>query len=258
MGVEGLDGVERRRRWADERRLSILMEVGLRGATATEVARRHAVSRRQLHTWRRELRRHGALRPVEPSDGRPGLVPVAPPPRPAPMTGPEPAGMAAPGPMPDPATGSGGSRRDRAGERASAARAARASRRRRSRASSGSRRGRDRARHGGAGLPGLRDDGQAQGHRRPVGAGAGRGSRQPPTSGAVFAFRGRRGDGLKRLRWDGRGLGPPLQGARAGALRLGPRRRTASRGRPPGEWRGSWEGIDRRRPHRGAPPARVG
>lgn len=107
MRGEVLEGVERRRRWSDEQKLLILMEVGLRGATVTDVARRHAVSRSQLYTWRRDLKRHGALRPMEPLDGRPVFVPVAPPLLPAPMTGPEPAGMTASGPMPDPATSSG-------------------------------------------------------------------------------------------------------------------------------------------------------
>ena len=60
------------------------MEVGLRGATVTDAARRHAVSRQQLHTWRRELRRHGALRPPGPAEGHPVFVPVAPPLPPAP------------------------------------------------------------------------------------------------------------------------------------------------------------------------------
>jgi transposase len=79
MRVEVLDGAERRRRWTDERKLSILMEVGLRGATVTDVARRHALSRQQLYTWRRELRRHGALRLPGPAEGHPVFVPVAPP-----------------------------------------------------------------------------------------------------------------------------------------------------------------------------------
>ena len=115
MRVEVLEGVERRRRWTGERKLSILMGVGLRGATVTDVARRHAVSRSQLYTWRRDLKRHGALRPVEPSDGRSVFVPVAPPPLPAPMTGPEPAGMTAPEPMPDPSACSGRAGADVAG-----------------------------------------------------------------------------------------------------------------------------------------------
>lgn len=78
MRGEVLDGVERRRRRSDERRLSVRTEVGLRGATVTDVARRHAVSRQRLHTWRRELRRHGALRPPGPAEGHPVFVPAAP------------------------------------------------------------------------------------------------------------------------------------------------------------------------------------
>ena len=100
MRVEVLDGVERRRRWTDERKLSILMEVGLRGATVTDVARRHAVSRQQLYTWRRELRRHGALRPPGPAEGRPVFVPVAPLLPPA-MEGPVPASAPAARPEED-------------------------------------------------------------------------------------------------------------------------------------------------------------
>lgn len=84
MRGEVLDGVERRRRWSDEEKVRILMEVGLRGATLTDVARRHSVSRSQLYTWRRELKRHGALRPPEAVEGRPVFVPVAPPLLPAP------------------------------------------------------------------------------------------------------------------------------------------------------------------------------
>lgn len=84
MRGEVLDGIERRRRWTDEQKLSILMEVGLRGATVTDVARRHAVSRSQLYAWRRELKRHGALRPSETAEGRPVFVPLAPPLLPAP------------------------------------------------------------------------------------------------------------------------------------------------------------------------------
>ncbi len=75
--------------------------------------------------------------------------------------------------------------------------------------------------------------------------------RQNPSSGAVFAFRGRRGDRLKLLYWDGQGFCLyykvlergrfPWPGGRHGA----PRR--------------SWPccGIDWRRPAWSAPPARV-
>jgi transposase len=76
MRGEVLDVVERRRRWSDEQKLSILMEVGLRGATVSDVARRHAITRQQVCTWRRELKRHGAFRP----DDRPVFLPIGPPP----------------------------------------------------------------------------------------------------------------------------------------------------------------------------------
>ena len=92
MRGEVLDGVERRRRWSDEEKLRILMEVGLRGATLTGVARRHSVSRSQLYAWRRELKRHGALRPPEAVEGRPVFVPVTPPLLPAPAGEPLPPG----------------------------------------------------------------------------------------------------------------------------------------------------------------------
>jgi transposase len=96
MRGEVLDGVERRRRWSDEEKLRILMEVGLRGATLTDVARRHSVSRSQLYAWRRELKRHGAMRPPEVAEGRPVFVPVAPPLLPAPAVEPAPPGDVAP------------------------------------------------------------------------------------------------------------------------------------------------------------------
>ena len=96
MRGEVLDGVERRRRWSDEEKLRILMEVGLRGATLTDVARRHSVSRSQLYTWRQELKRHGALRPPEAAEGRSVFMPVAPPLLPASAVEPVPLGDASP------------------------------------------------------------------------------------------------------------------------------------------------------------------
>lgn len=59
-GTEVL-GVERRRRWPDEVKLSILAEVGIDGWTVTDVARRHDVTRQHLYQWRRELRLKGLL-----------------------------------------------------------------------------------------------------------------------------------------------------------------------------------------------------
>ena len=58
MRVEIL-GEERRRRWGDEKKLEVVMSVGLDGATVTEVAQRHDVTRQQIYTWRRELRKKG-------------------------------------------------------------------------------------------------------------------------------------------------------------------------------------------------------
>ena len=62
MRVEIL-GAERRRRWGDEQKLDIVMSVGVDGATVTEVARRHDVTRQQIYTWRSELRRKRLLLP---------------------------------------------------------------------------------------------------------------------------------------------------------------------------------------------------
>ncbi|WP_407635853.1 IS66 family insertion sequence element accessory protein TnpB, partial [Novosphingobium lindaniclasticum] len=81
--------------------------------------------------------------------------------------------------------------------------------------------------------------------------------RQKPTSGAVFAFRGRRGDRVKLLYWDGQGFCLyykvlqrgrfPWPSAADGTARL-----TSA------QLAMLWEGIDWRRPNWGAPPAHVG
>ncbi|MER8701674.1 transposase [Mesorhizobium sp. M1273] len=60
MRVEIL-GAERRHRWGDKKKLDIDMSPGIEGATVTEVAERHGVTRQQIYTWRRELRRKGLL-----------------------------------------------------------------------------------------------------------------------------------------------------------------------------------------------------
>jgi transposase len=57
MRHEVIVGVERRRRWPDDEKLSILTEVGVDGATVAEVARRHDLTRQHIYQWRRELRR---------------------------------------------------------------------------------------------------------------------------------------------------------------------------------------------------------
>ena len=56
-------GVERRRRWDDEEKLSIVSAVGIAGATVTQVAQRHEVTRQQIYAWRHELKRKGLWSP---------------------------------------------------------------------------------------------------------------------------------------------------------------------------------------------------
>lgn len=81
--------------------------------------------------------------------------------------------------------------------------------------------------------------------------------KQNPTSGAVFCYRGRRGDRIKLLYWDGQGFClyykvlekgrfPWPSPADGSALRL-----TSA------QLAMLWEGIDWRRPAWTAPPARV-
>ena len=83
MRLETL-GDERRRRWGDERKLEIVLSVGVDGASVTEVARRHSVTRQQIYTWRRELREKGLLSP--PSNTVTTAVPLNLVPRPDPAS----------------------------------------------------------------------------------------------------------------------------------------------------------------------------
>lgn len=57
-------GVERRRRWSAEEKLSIVLSVGVNGATVTQVAQRHEITRQQIYVWRHALKRKGVW-PVE-------------------------------------------------------------------------------------------------------------------------------------------------------------------------------------------------
>ncbi|WP_375264246.1 transposase [Palleronia sp.] len=52
-------GVERRRRWSEDEKLAILSEVGIAGATVTQVAQRHEITRSQVYGWRRDLKKKG-------------------------------------------------------------------------------------------------------------------------------------------------------------------------------------------------------
>jgi len=59
MRQEILTGVERRRRWSDAEKRSILAEVGVGGARVADVARRHDLTRQHIYQWRAEFRRRG-------------------------------------------------------------------------------------------------------------------------------------------------------------------------------------------------------
>ena len=58
-------GVERRRRWRDEDKLGIVLSVGIDGASVTQVARRHDVTRQQIYRWRHELKKKGLWPPTQ-------------------------------------------------------------------------------------------------------------------------------------------------------------------------------------------------
>lgn len=57
-------GLERQRRWDDEEKLGIVLSVGVDGATVTQVAQRHDVTRQQIYAWRHELKKKGRLFPT--------------------------------------------------------------------------------------------------------------------------------------------------------------------------------------------------
>ena len=56
-------GLERRRFWRDEDKLEIVMSVGVGGATVTQVAQRHELTRQQIYAWRHELKKKGLWSP---------------------------------------------------------------------------------------------------------------------------------------------------------------------------------------------------
>ncbi len=56
-------GLERRRFWRDEDKLEIVMSVGIGGATVTQVAQRHEVTRQQIYAWRHDLKKKGLWSP---------------------------------------------------------------------------------------------------------------------------------------------------------------------------------------------------
>jgi len=58
-------GVERRRRWSDAEKLSIVSSVGVDGSTVTQVAQRNDISRQQIYAWRHELKKKGVWSPED-------------------------------------------------------------------------------------------------------------------------------------------------------------------------------------------------
>jgi transposase len=81
--------------------------------------------------------------------------------------------------------------------------------------------------------------------------------RQHPASGAVFAFRGRKGDRLKLLYWDGQGFCLYYKILQRGSFPW-PNTRDTSVRLTAAQLAMLWEGIDWRRPSWGSPPLRVG
>jgi len=61
-------GLERRRLWRDEDKLEIVMSVGIAGATETQVAQRHEVTRQQSYAWKHELKKKGLWSRTSPVD----------------------------------------------------------------------------------------------------------------------------------------------------------------------------------------------
>lgn len=80
--------------------------------------------------------------------------------------------------------------------------------------------------------------------------------RKAPTSGAVFAFRGRRGDRIKLLYWDGQGFVLHYKVLERGRFPW-PQASSSSVRLTPAQLAMLWEGIDWRRPAWTSPPDRV-
>lgn len=52
-------GRERRRRWSDAEKISVLERVGVGGRTVADVAREANLTRQHIYQWRQEMRRKG-------------------------------------------------------------------------------------------------------------------------------------------------------------------------------------------------------
>ena len=80
--------------------------------------------------------------------------------------------------------------------------------------------------------------------------------KQKPASGAVFAFRGRKGDRIKLLHWDGQGFCLYYKVLESGRFPW-PSASRGAIGLTSAQLSMLWEGIDWRRPKWSAPPSRV-
>lgn len=72
--VEILTGVERRRKWSEEQKLSILEEVATNGLPVAEIARRHDLIPQQIYRWRRQF---VVRAEEEPQHFAPSFLPVS-------------------------------------------------------------------------------------------------------------------------------------------------------------------------------------
>lgn len=63
MRCDVLGAIERRRRWTDAEKFAVVCEVGRHDASATLVAQRQDLGRRQIYAWRHDLRKNGLCEP---------------------------------------------------------------------------------------------------------------------------------------------------------------------------------------------------
>lgn len=57
-------GVERRRSWSEEEKLDIFSEVGVFGASVTQVTQSQEITRSVIYGWRRDLKKKALWSPV--------------------------------------------------------------------------------------------------------------------------------------------------------------------------------------------------
>jgi transposase len=88
--IEVINGVERRRKWADERKIAIVAEALEAGVVISDVARRHDVNPSQLFGWMKQFRDEAmALRSERAAAEPPPFVPAVLDAAPTPVVAPE-------------------------------------------------------------------------------------------------------------------------------------------------------------------------